>query len=154
MGERRDAWLQWTAAGYEQYEALHQPPYADLAIETRGDGRLIGLCGFVPSMGPFGLIPGLADGIGDPHRFRPEVGLYWELSPGDRGRGYATEAGAALIAYGFGALRLGRIVATTTHENLASQAVMRRLGMRIEVNPEPEPEWFQVVAVALFAQGA
>jgi ribosomal-protein-alanine N-acetyltransferase len=154
VGERRDAWLAWTVAGYDQLPALNQPPYGDRAIERRSDGRLVGLCGLVPAMGPFGQIPGLADGIADPHRFRPEVGLYWEVSPDERGQGYATEAGEALITYGFGALALGRIVAMTMHDNLASQAVMRRLGMRLAVNPEPDPEWLQVVGVALSAQGA
>src|SRR4051812_1559936 len=40
-----------------------------------------------------------------------------------------------------------RIVAATEHDNLASIGVMRRLGMRIERNPDPEPHWFQTVGV-------
>ena len=42
-------------------------------------------------------------------------------------------------------LNLERIVATTMHDNHASIAVMRRLGMTIAANPLPEPPWFQVV---------
>ncbi|MGH2520966.1 MAG: GNAT family N-acetyltransferase, partial [Anaerolineales bacterium] len=61
--------------------------------------------------------------------------------------GYATEAARALIGYAFRELNLRRIVATTDYTNEASIAVMRRLGMRIEKNPYPEPEWFQVVGV-------
>jgi RimJ/RimL family protein N-acetyltransferase len=38
-------------------------------------------------------------------------------------------------------------VATTEHDNLGSIAVMRKLGMRIETNPEGEPEWFQTVGI-------
>ncbi len=76
-----------------------------------------------------------------------EVGLYYALAPAARGRGYATEAGGALLGYGFEVLRLGRIVATTTRENLASQGVMRRLGMRLLENPWPEPPWLQIVGV-------
>ena len=41
--------------------------------------------------------------------------------------------------------RFNRLVATTERSNTASQAVMRRLGMSVEENPLPEPEWFQVV---------
>ena len=94
-------------------------------------------------MGPFGELPGFG-GIGPAERFRPEVGLDG-MAPAIRGRGYATEAAAALIDHGFREMRLARIVATTTRDNLASIAVMRRLGMRVELNPLPEPHWFQVV---------
>ncbi len=144
VGERRDRWLEWTVAGYAQRADLKQPPYGDRAVERRSDGEVVGLVGLVSRLAPFGLIPGLGDG-GDPDRFRPEVGLYWETAPAERGQGYAGEAAAALIAYGFEQLKLARIVATTDHTNLASISVMRKLGMRIEVNPKPQPEWFQVV---------
>jgi RimJ/RimL family protein N-acetyltransferase len=45
-------------------------------------------------------------------------------------------------------MRLARIVATTERDNLASQAVMRHLGMRIHENARAEPDWFQVVGIA------
>ena len=51
-------------------------------------------------------------------------------------------------------MRLARIVATTEHTNAASISVMRKLGMRIEVNPGSEPEWLQVVGVALSGERA
>lgn len=56
-------------------------------------------------------------------------------------------AARAVVDYAFGALRLGRIVATTEHDNEASMSVMRKLGMRVERNPHPEPPWFQVVGI-------
>jgi ribosomal-protein-alanine N-acetyltransferase len=46
------------------------------------------------------------------------------------GRGLMTEAAAMTVEYGFGPLRLGRIVAYADRENLASQRVMQKLGMR------------------------
>jgi RimJ/RimL family protein N-acetyltransferase len=52
-----------------------------------------------------------------------------------------------MIAYGFEQLRLRRIVATTEHDNARSISVMRRLGMRLERNPRPEPAWFQTVGI-------
>jgi RimJ/RimL family protein N-acetyltransferase len=77
----------------------------------------------------------------------PEVGLYWAVAPAFRRRGIAAEAAAALIDHAFAELSLARVVATTDRDNLASIGVMRRLGMRVEENPEPEPAWFQVVGI-------
>jgi RimJ/RimL family protein N-acetyltransferase len=147
LGERRDDWLRWTVNGYARYAELMQPPYGERGVELRDTGRLVGLVGLVPSLGPFGLLPSLAGGPGDPHRFRPEVGLFWETAPEQRGRGFATEAARALIGHALSALELQRLVATTEHDNLGSIAVMRKLGMRIETNPEGEPEWFQTVGI-------
>ena len=140
----RSAWLRWTAAGYEQLEALMQPPYGERAITLREGGELVGLVGLVPSLGPFGLLPSWPS---EPAGLRPEVGLFWQLFERHRGRGYATEAARALADHGFAELSLARIVATTEHANTASVAVMRRLGMRIEQNPTGDPPWFQVVGV-------
>ena len=144
VAELRPGWLEWSIETYGQLEALDEPPYGERAVELRETGEMVGMVGVVPSMGPFGQLPGFG-GIGPAERFRPEVGLYWGLAPAHRGRGYATEAAAALIDHGFREMRLARIVATTTRDNLASIAVMRRLGMRVEQNPLPEPHWFQVV---------
>ena len=46
------------------------------------------------------------------------------------GRGYATEAGAAALEYGFEEAGLERVVGIAKPENRASVAVLRRLGMR------------------------
>ena len=147
--ERRQRWLAWQVAGYRELELLTQPPYGERGIELAETGELIGLAGLVPSLGPFALLdtwPRNPD-VDAARRFLPAVGLYWMLHPAVRGRGYATEAARALVGFAFAELRLTRIVATTEHANAASQAVMRRLGMRLERNPEPEPAWFQVVGI-------
>jgi RimJ/RimL family protein N-acetyltransferase len=131
---------------------LYQPPYAEYGVELRdggeliGDGELVGLAGLVPSMMPFDLLPGYPS---EPARGYsiPEVGLFWAISPRHHRRGYATEAGAALIGYGFETMHLRRIVATTEHENTASIGVMRRLGMRVERNPSPAPFFLNVVGM-------
>ncbi|HEY3765134.1 MAG TPA: GNAT family protein [Gaiellales bacterium] len=143
-GGDRGAWLHWTGDGYAQLAELRQPPYGERGVELRDSGELVGLVGLVPALGPFGLLPSWA-GAGSGNR--PEVGLYWAVAPAHRGRGIASEAAAALIAYAFAEIGLARVVATTEHDNLASIGVMRRLGMRIERNPQPEPPWFQVVGV-------
>jgi RimJ/RimL family protein N-acetyltransferase len=56
----------------------------------------------------------------------PEVG--WAFDPSVWNRGFATEAGAACVAWGFGVLGLGRLVSITVEENLASRRVMEKLG--------------------------
>jgi RimJ/RimL family protein N-acetyltransferase len=145
VGEPHPGWLQWTAATYGQLEALQQPPYGERGICLRAGGDLVGMVGVVPSMGPFAQLPGFGGAIGAADRMRPEVGLYWAVAPEHRGNGYATEAARAVIGHGFGELHLARIVATTDRDNLASIAVMRRLGMRVEQNPLLVPHWFQVV---------
>jgi RimJ/RimL family protein N-acetyltransferase len=138
--EQRRDWLRWTVASYVQLEALRQPPYGDRAITRRSDGALIGACGLVPCLAPFAQLD-----AGEPAAWTPEVGLYYELGPEHRGRGYATEAVGELIQWAGDALRLERIVATTSYDNARSIALMERLGMVIKRNPLDEPAWFQVV---------
>jgi RimJ/RimL family protein N-acetyltransferase len=75
------------------------------------------------------------------------MGLYYALDPAHHGKGYATEAAQALIDYAFQYLNLKRIVANTEFTNLASQAVMKRLGMTLYRNETGEPEWFEVLGV-------
>ncbi len=62
----------------------------------------------------------------------PEFGeteVLWTLHPDFWGRGYATEVAQTSLDYGFGALGLGLIFAITLPDNLASQAVMKRIGL-------------------------
>lgn len=143
--ERRRRWLEWTILSYGELASLAQPPYGDRAVVLRSSGELIGQVGYVPSYMPFGQLG--APFRGPPGANSPEVGLFWAIAPPHRGQGYAAEAARALIDHAFSALALGRIVATTEHENLASQAVMRKLGMTILRNPLPTPPWLQVVGV-------
>jgi RimJ/RimL family protein N-acetyltransferase len=56
----------------------------------------------------------------------PEVG--WLIDAPWQGRGLATEAGAACIAYAFDDLGFERVVSITTAENAASRRVMAKLG--------------------------
>jgi RimJ/RimL family protein N-acetyltransferase len=67
----------------------------------------------------------------------PEVG--WWIDPDRWGEGLATEAGAAVIAYGFETLRLPRIVSLTTEANVASRRVMEKLELR-KLAEVPLPE--------------
>lgn len=142
--ELREAWLDWAIRNERQLTVLHQPPYGDRVI-CDGGGAFAGLIGIVPRLEPFGRLPGLG---GDPKaRLTAEVGLFWALRPAWQGQGLATAAARLLSGWMFQSLRLQRILAGTEHDNAASIAVMRRLGMRIEANPVAEPPWFQVTGI-------
>ncbi len=57
-----------------------------------------------------------------------EVG--WTLARDSWGKGYATEAALASLAFGFGTLEVSRIISLTTPHNVRSRAVMERIGMQ------------------------
>ena len=67
--------------------------------------------------------------IADAHR-HAELG-YWIGVP-FWGKGYATEAASAVVAFGFGTLRLHRIYAHHFAGNTASKRVLEKIGMRHE----------------------
>ena len=146
--EERRTWLHWTILSYEQLALLHQPPYGERAIVHTQSQDLIGACGLVPSLMPFGMLPSFAEpGASPESEYTPEVGLFWAIAPEQQRHGYATEAARALIDYAFDVMHLKRIVATTEYDNVASMGVMRKAGMRLERNPDVEPHFMQVVGV-------
>jgi RimJ/RimL family protein N-acetyltransferase len=72
-------------------------------------------------------------GLAVPHflpEILPAVEVGWRLAGPYRGRGLATEAGAAALEFGFTTGGLGRIVSIYEPENVASRRVMDRLGFR------------------------
>jgi RimJ/RimL family protein N-acetyltransferase len=62
--------------------------------------------------------------------FSPCVEIGWRLAFKHWGKGFATEAAAEALRFGFKVLQLREIVAFTTLANRRSRAVMERLGMR------------------------
>jgi ribosomal-protein-alanine N-acetyltransferase len=85
-----------------------------LAIRLRREGRLCGGVGLHPDQ---------------PHQ-RGELG-YWIGVP-FWGNGYATEAAAAVVRYGFENFGLNRIFAHHFKHNPASGKVLQKLGMKYE----------------------
>jgi RimJ/RimL family protein N-acetyltransferase len=148
LAERAE-WLQWAALNGRQLAMLNQPPYGDRAIVLKDSDQFIGSCGFVPCLNAFEQLAVFTEGAPSSRQslYTPEFGLFYALSPAYRRRGYTTEAVQAMIDYAFRELHLKRILAETNYDNLASMGVMRKLGMRIEKNPLPEPPWLQVVGV-------
>jgi len=142
---KAQSWLNWTIDSYRELAGLGQPPYADYAIELRGDGSFIGSVGIVPTVVPWGALQGdPADAL-----LTPEIGMFWGILPAWRRRGYAVEAGGALLDYLFSELKARQVVATTERDNIASQRIMDKLGMKLLHNPTEEPRWCQVVGLTV-----
>lgn len=145
----RKSWLEWTVRNYVELARLYQPPYGERAIVRKSDNVLVGSVGLVQSYMHFEVLPYFREqSTATMSKLStPEMGLFWALGNDYRGQGYATEAAQAMIDYMFNSFGLKRIVATTEYDNEASIAVMKRLGMTIQHNPDQEPEWFQVVGI-------
>jgi RimJ/RimL family protein N-acetyltransferase len=80
-----------------------------------GGGELLGFCGLTaPAFLPEVL---------------PAVEIGWRLARGAWGRGVATEAGRAALAFGFGELGMREIIALVAPENGRSLRVAEKLGM-------------------------
>lgn len=62
--------------------------------------------------------------------FSPCVEIGWRLDHAYWGQGYAPEAAQAALAFAFDQLKLEKVVAFTTLENMKSQAVMQKLQMK------------------------
>ena len=96
------------------------------AIEGRGWGNWA-----LEEIGgePFVGFAGLSAPSFEAH-FTPCTEIGWRLVRSAWGRGYATQAARAALAFGFGELGLAEIVSFTALANTRSIAVMERLGMR------------------------
>jgi RimJ/RimL family protein N-acetyltransferase len=138
-------YVEWAARNERQLARMDQPPYGDRAVLLKETGQLIGSVGLVPCVDVYGQLPSLGGQANCPAT--AEVGLLWLIDTAHQGKGYAAEAAQTLINYAFDTMRLQRLIATTEYDNLASQAVMRKLGMTIERNPFPDPPWLQVVGI-------
>jgi RimJ/RimL family protein N-acetyltransferase len=103
-------------ARQQMFQAEHG--YCYWAMVERVSGRLIGMAGLMP--------------VGFDADFLPAVEIGWRLSRAFQGKGYASEAAKAALAYGFGPAGLSEIVSFTVAHNRASRAVMERIGMSHE----------------------
>ncbi|MFB9852714.1 GNAT family N-acetyltransferase [Micromonospora andamanensis] len=75
----------------------------------------------------------VVDGMGQPGLpARTEAELGYIFDPAYGGRGYATEAATAMVAYAFDRLGVRRITAGCFADNLASVRLLEKIGMRRE----------------------
>lgn len=94
--------------------------YGKWAVEERATGAFVGALGLQRMR------------FAPPFPCPAQIEVAWRLTRAFWGRGYATEAGRAALAFGFTTLGLGEIVAITVPENRGSRAVMERLGMTFD----------------------
>lgn len=80
-----------------------------------------------PFLGYVGLMTTRA-----PHPAGDHVDIGWRLVRRAWGQGFATEAARAALEDGFSRVGLSEVLAYTAPDNLRSQAVMARLGLRRE----------------------
>lgn len=107
----RDDAVAWVTSHAEQLERREAVTYA---VTERGLDRVVGAVGLILEL----------------EHERAELG-YWLGRP-YWGRGYATEAAAAVMRWGFEAFDLHRIHASHFPRNPASGRVLEKLGMRRE----------------------
>lgn len=99
---------------------LEQGPLASYAkhgfglwhVALKSSGEAIGMCGLIKR-----------DVLED-------VDVGFAYLPQFSGQGYATEAAAAALRHGYTQLGLKRIVAITAPDNVASQNVLKKIGLR------------------------
>lgn len=119
-------------------EAWAQYGFGRWAVES--DGEFLGYVGVMPHRGDHPLGP------------HDEIG--WRLDRRCWGHGYATEAAVAALRDAFDRVGLSEVLAYTAPENLRSQAVMDRLGLRREASRDfsmpyaPLGVWHGLVWVA------
>jgi len=104
------------AAFERRFEHWERNGFGFWAVETLDQPRLLGWAGLQCASAFLG--------------YETDVEVGWTLAREVWGRGYATEAGTASLAFGFQQLALPRIVAMRDPANQRSDAVMQRLGMR------------------------
>lgn len=85
-------------------------------VERRDTGDTIGFCGLKPGA--------------DDTPIAGEVEIGWIIARAHWRQGFAREASAASLDWGWANTGASRIVAITAARNLPSQALMRQLGMR------------------------
>ena len=94
------------------------------AVELAETGQCLGFCGLYRDDGLRALFPAGTVEIG------------WRLAPEYWGKGYASEAARAWLAFGFETLGLAEIVSFAVWNNCRSTAVMERLGMRRDASAD------------------
>lgn len=108
-GKATDAWID------RQLAHLATHGYCFWAVEAKEDGAFVGAVGLLR--------------VSYEAHFTPAVEVGWRIARAFWGRGYAPEAAAAAIQFGFETLQLPEVVANTAPNNQKSRRVMAKLGM-------------------------
>lgn len=95
-------------------DSYHRHGYGMYLAEQKRDGAAVGICGLVRR-----------DGLD-----APDIGF--AVLPAFRSLGYATEAISAVLDHAQQDLGLDRVLAIATPDNVASNRILARAGMRLE----------------------
>lgn len=113
-GPRDEARVRMSLA--EDAAAPGQPDYDLHPVVEKATWRIIGHCG---------LLEKTVDGVG-------EIELVYVFASSAWGKGYATEAGHAIMGHAFTRWGVRRLIALIDPENAGSERVAVKLGMRHE----------------------
>ncbi|MGO4857332.1 GNAT family N-acetyltransferase [Arthrobacter sp. 2MCAF14] len=102
-----------------RYAAVEHPVHGIWAITDKSTGQRLGVLLLKP-------LP--ASGSETQPGPSCEIEIGWHLHPDAWGQGYTSEGAEAVLAHAF-ATGLNRVLAVTNKNNVASQAVARRIGM-------------------------
>src|SRR5215208_5607626 len=118
--------LEWHMNGHPRFPELGL--WATIHKEM---GKFIGRCG---------LLPWTIDE-------RQEVEVAYTISRDYWGQGLATEAAQAILDYGFERLNLIRLISIIDPENMASQKVAQKIGMKFEKEAQDELGTFWIFSI-------
>ena len=113
-----NVWTSTQPQWEEQLAKSGDDSNASFVIKSREDDRPLGTIGYItPS-----TLPTLFRGLE----------IWFQVHPTERGKGFATQAGAILVDHPFSARPNQRIQATVIDGNGGSSRVLERIGMRYE----------------------
>ena len=106
--DRAEDFLNWQISNYEKMDILHGA--VCFGIFDKGTGRILGNAG-----------AGEHDDLHEPE-------IFYCLLPSERGKGYATEAAAAVTAWALANYDIPYLIGTVEKSNAASQRVLEKCG--------------------------
>jgi ribosomal-protein-alanine N-acetyltransferase len=118
--------LEWHMNGHPRFPELGL--WATIHKET---GKFIGRCG---------LLPWTIEG-------QEEVEVAYTIAREYWGQGLASEAARAILQYGFEKLNLPRLISLIDADNIASQRVAEKIGMRFEKEARDELGPFLIYSI-------
>lgn len=118
--------LEWHMHGHPRH-----PELGLWATIHKESGKFIGRCG---------LLPWEIDG-------QQEVEVAYTIARAYWRQGLGSEAAQAILQYGFEKLNLSRLICLVDEENIASQKVAEKMGMRFEKESRDETGPFWVYSI-------
>ena len=109
---------EWNAAYQRLRDYERDFGFTFWIVERRCDGEILGFCGLKRANAPGG------------EAIAGEVEIGWRLREDAWGQGYAKESAIASLNLAFERFAAPQVVALTAEQNVTSQGLMKRLGMR------------------------